>query len=98
MLVLKLQHGPDLENMASECSRRVVLQGVVAAIVATPVILEATYPASAAKMSKASAGYQSHPKGSQGCANCKLFVPSSSCIVVEGPISPDGWCRLWVPK
>jgi len=49
-------------------------------------------------MSKASVGYQSHPKGSQSCANCKLFVPSSSCMVVEGAISPHGWCRLWVKK
>jgi hypothetical protein len=79
-------------------SRRVVLDGIVSAIVVTPVVLEATHPAWAAKMSKASVGYQSHPKGSQNCANCKLFVPPSSCTLVEGPISPQGWCRFWVGK
>lgn len=79
-------------------SRRVVLQGVASAIFATPITLEATYPALAAKMSKASVGYQNNPKGSQSCANCKLFVPPSSCTLVEGPISPHGWCRLWVKR
>ncbi len=82
MLVLKLQHGPQAWHRPGKHGLRMFhgvsfYRGVVSAIVATPVILEATYPASAAKMSKASAGYQSHPKGSQSCANCKLFVPSS---------------------
>ena len=79
-------------------SRRSVLQGVAFAVGATPIILATTYPASAAKMSQASAGYRNSPKGSQNCANCKLFVPPSSCTLVEGPISPRGWCRLWVSK
>jgi hypothetical protein len=79
-------------------SRRSVLQGVAFAVGATPIILATTYPASAAKMSQASAGYRNSPKGGQNCANCKLFVPPSSCTLVEGPISAHGWCRLWVSK
>ena len=79
-------------------SRRSVLQGVAFAVGATPIILATTYPASAAKMSQASAGYRNSPKGGQSCANCKLFIPPSSCTLVEGPISAHGWCRLWVSK
>ena len=79
-------------------SRRSVLHGVAWAVGATPIILATTYPASAAKMSKASAGYRNSPNGSKNCANCKVFVPPSSCTLVEGPISPRGWCRLWVSK
>jgi hypothetical protein len=52
----------------------------------------------AAKMSKASVAYQNSPKGSQNCANCKLFISPASCKLVEGPISANGWCKLWVGK
>jgi hypothetical protein len=27
-----------------------------------------------------------------------LFIPPSSCRLVEGPISAHGWCRLWVGR
>ena len=79
-------------------SRRSVLEGVAWAVGAAPIILATTYPASAAKMSQASAGYRNSPNGSKNCANCRVFVPPSSCTLVEGPISPRGWCRLWVSK
>jgi High potential iron-sulfur protein len=102
MLLLKLQQSRSMaqarKTWRENVSRRVVLDGIVSAIAGMPVILEATHPAWAAKMSKASAGYQNHPKGNQNCANCKLFVSPSSCLVVEGPISSNGWCRFWVAK
>ena len=49
------------------------------------------------KLSKAQVKYQEQPKGDQHCANCLQFVAeSSTCMVVEGPISPQGWCTVWV--
>ena len=83
---------------SANISRRSVLQGVACAVGATPIILATTYPALAAKMSQGSAGYRNSPNGSKNCANCKLFVPPSSCTLVEGPISAHGWCKLWVSK
>jgi len=51
------------------------------------------------KMSQAQAQYQNRPKGDQKCANCVQFVAeSNTCKVVEGNISPEGWCMLWVKK
>jgi len=90
----------NLKTWSTSVSRRVVLQGITSTIVATPIVLTTTYPAlvAAAQMPKASVGYQNHPKGSQSCANCKLFVPPSSPTLVEGPISSRGWCRIWVSK
>jgi len=88
----------DKQKMFTGLSRRSLLQGVTCAVAATPIILATTYPASAAKMSRASAGYRSSPKGNQSCANCKLFIPPSSCKLVEGPVSARGWCRLWVSR
>ena len=61
-------------------------------------MLAATSPALAAKMSKSSVVYQGSPKGSQKCSNCSHFVPPSSCRNVEGPVSANGWCRIWVKK
>ena len=79
-------------------SRRALLQGITSAAVAAPVVLATATSALAAKASKASVGYQNHPKGSQHCANCSLFIPPSSCKLVAGTISPNGWCSLWVSK
>lgn len=56
-------------------------------------------PAAAAKVSQASVQYQSQPKGDQKCSGCLHFIPeSNACALVEGQISPEGWCILWVKK
>lgn len=50
----------------------------------------------AAKASKASVQYQTQPKGGQKCADCLHFIAeSNTCKLVEGDISPNGWCTLW---
>lgn len=54
--------------------------------------------AAGGKMSQSSVKYQPHPKGKQQCSNCALFVAPASCKVVEGPISPEGWCQIYAPK
>ena len=54
--------------------------------------------APAGKSSQASVQYQAQPKGEQKCDGCLHFIAeSTTCKVVEGQISPDGWCILWVP-
>jgi hypothetical protein len=50
------------------------------------------------KMSKQTAQYQDSPKGDQKCQGCRFFVAEASCQLVEGEISPNGWCRLYQPK
>lgn len=51
------------------------------------------------KLSKAQAQYQDQPKGDQNCANCMHFIAeSSTCQVVEGKVSPNGWSMLWAKK
>jgi hypothetical protein len=54
--------------------------------------------AQAAKLSQTAARYQDSPKGDKKCANCNLFVPPNACKSVDGTISPNGWCALWVKK
>ena len=55
--------------------------------------------AQSGKISKAQAKYQDKPKGDQKCANCMHFIAeSSTCQVVEGKVSPNGWSMLWAKK
>jgi hypothetical protein len=48
------------------------------------------------KLGQAEAQYQDSPKGEQQCSNCLHFIAeSNTCAVVEGEVSPEGWCMLW---
>jgi hypothetical protein len=51
-----------------------------------------------AKMAQKIAEYQETPKGDQQCSNCSLFQEPSACTLVDGEISPAGWCKFWVKK
>jgi len=60
---------------------------------------EPAAPASTGKATQASVQYQAQPKGDQKCGGCMHFsAESNTCNVVDGQISPDGWCSLWVKK
>ncbi len=50
------------------------------------------------KASKQSMQYQDKPNGDKQCSNCLHFIPSNSCAIVEGTISPKGYCVAWVKK
>ena len=56
-------------------------------------------PASTGKATQASVQYQTQPKGEQKCSGCINFIAdSNTCKLVDGQISPDGWCILWAKK
>ncbi|MBI3187819.1 MAG: hypothetical protein HYZ31_08180 [Gammaproteobacteria bacterium] len=43
--------------------------------------------------------YQLQPRGGLQCDGCLNFVAeSNTCKLVEGQISPTGWCILWIGK
>lgn len=51
------------------------------------------------KVPQVSVGYQTKPKGDQKCSGCMNFIAeSNTCKLVEGKISPEGWCTLWAKK
>lgn len=53
-------------------------------------------PTGTRKASQASVQYQTQPKDKQKCSNCLNFIAeSNSCKLVDGQISPEGWCSLW---
>ena len=47
------------------------------------------------KLTQAAARYQAQAKGNESCGTCPYFVFPKSCVVVEGEISPSGWCPIW---
>ena len=47
------------------------------------------------KLTQAAARYQDHPKGNEICATCPYFISPKSCALVEGEISPSGWCPIY---
>ena len=51
----------------------------------------------APKISKKAVAYQDHPDGDKRCERCAQFQPPDACKMVEGPISPQGSCRIFVP-
>ena len=50
------------------------------------------------KASKDAMKYQDKPNGDKQCSNCAQFTPPSGCKVVDGTISPQGYCIVWVKK
>lgn len=85
--------------------RRMLLRGMLAAgcAMSIPMVSRASTGATGtnaavAKVSQAQAQYQNHPKADQKCANCANFLAPASCKLVEGKISANGWCVLWVRK
>jgi len=56
-------------------------------------------PPAAKKALQANVQYQTHPKGEQKCSLCQHFIAeSNTCKLVDGQISPEGWCSLWTKK
>lgn len=52
-----------------------------------------------AKAKKAAVKYQDTPRGEKTCAGCRHFIADeNACKLVEGEISPQGYCLLWAKK
>jgi len=86
------------ERLSGKVSRRSLLHGAVCAGGAAA-ILAVTANRAAAKMAKGGVGYtDSSAKNGQSCSNCAPFEPPNGCRIVDGTISPKGWCKVWQRK
>lgn len=50
------------------------------------------------KVDKKTAKYQDQPNKGQSCSQCNYFRPPKSCQLVQGDISPNGWCSFFLKK
>jgi hypothetical protein len=49
------------------------------------------------KRSKEAVGYRDEPYEGRACAKCVLYAGHGECVLVEGEVSPNGWCLQWTP-
>lgn len=77
-------------------SRRDVLQGVAYAAVGVAVAATSGGAfAAKGKKSKADVQYQDTPHGIERCEICAPFLPPDQCRTVVGPVSRQGWCKIY---
>ncbi len=81
---------------AETLSRRTLLSG--AAIVAGAAALLPLRARAQPKVAQSAAQYQASPKNGQQCSTCTHLQAPSACDVVDGTISPSGWCALYTKK
>lgn len=54
--------------------------------------------AQSGKMSQQAAEYQNGPKNGQKCLDCSFYIQPQACKLVDGTISPVGWCKFYAKK
>lgn len=86
-------------DRATRVSRRDFLySAAVGGVVITGGSLIASPALAESKMQQKAVSYQPTPKGNLQCTNCANFEPPASCKLVDGTISPSGWCNLYSAK
>lgn len=85
-------------NDFQRISRRAVLTGTALALGAAAASIPLSRAMAQQKNSQADAEYQNTPNGNQRCEICSNFQPPNACRNVQGDISPNGWCQLFVRK
>ena len=88
----------DSKDGSRRMSRRAALTSTALALGAAAAGTAVTRVSAQQKITPAAAKYQDQPKGQQSCAVCANFQPPNACKVVQGTISPSGWCLLFAPK
>lgn len=57
--------------------------------------------AGAVKADKKDFHYQDRPKEGKSCSICRLYslteTGKGQCAIVDGDVSPSGWCMAYVP-
>jgi hypothetical protein len=84
-----------MAEQSSGYTRRTIIRAAVMGACAGP-CLPMPRALAADKMTPAAAEYRAAPNGIYSCGMCSLFEPPSSCKVVDGEISKDGWCKAFV--
>jgi High potential iron-sulfur protein len=75
-----------------------------AVVVPSLAMLLASRAAADEKASQASMHYQGSPNGDKQCSKCQFFLANQdaqangTCRIVDGAISPHGYCMAFAPK
>ncbi|MBJ7534135.1 high potential iron sulfur protein [Rhodomicrobium vannielii ATCC 17100] len=90
----------DTSNKAGNTRREVLKFGAYAlgALGAAGFVAGSAEAQVAKKAAQSAVGYQGSPNGAKQCSACQHFQAPSSCRVVEGSISPNGYCKIFSKK
>lgn len=92
-----------MKDSAKAMTRRSFVAGTIVLPALAGLLLAETTTAQA-KGSQAQFKYQTSPKNGHQCSQCTFFVKGSSatangtCKIVDGSISPKGWCTAFAAK
>jgi hypothetical protein len=78
-------------------SRRALFR-LLAAVTVAGATIPLAQIVKAQQVDKKTAKYQDHPNSGKSCSQCRFFRPPKSCQLVEGDISPNGWCSFFSAK
>ena len=90
----------SVSSKSTDLSRRVFFQRAATVGLGAAVLhgLGSNLASAQSKVPQKSVSYQAQPKGAQRCDACSNFQPPKACKMVEGEISPEGWCSLFTKK
>ncbi|ABE40839.1 high-potential iron-sulfur protein [Rhodopseudomonas pseudopalustris] len=88
------------EVCSLEVSRRDMFKVAAGAVGAAAIVgLTGSEVLAQSRMAKTAAQYQASPRSGQTCGKCTNYiVASSTCKVIDGTVSANGWCSLFVAK
>ena len=93
------------ENSLEKKMRRSLLKRAALLITGMAALpLMQTIALAAEKLQKSAVNYQDKPKNGKDCDDCMHFVAGATpdamgtCKVVDGAISPHGYCSAFTPK
>lgn len=83
-------------------SRRALLKSAaafVAAAALAPAVAQQGKPQPGLRVrSKEEVGYRDEPYLGRTCARCVLYQGHGKCVILGELVSPNGWCKQWVPN
>lgn len=89
-------HEPEARAPNTDITRRIFAGG--AWLSGSCALIRPNLARASDKVPQREAGYQNSPKGGAKCEACQQFLPPSGCKLVNGPISPSGWCNFFAPR
>lgn len=92
-----------MDDTAPLLTRRTFVRSAIV-LPALAGLLAGAASADASKASQAQMHYQTTPNNGMRCGLCKFFIPgqdaqsNGTCQIVDGSISPNGYCMAYTAK
>jgi hypothetical protein len=93
-----------MKHKTPKAARRSMLRWLAAAAAAPAIAFMGKALAQGGKAKQSDVKYQDKPMDGKDCDDCIQFIPGKTakspgaCKIVEGAISPHGWCIVFQPK